>query len=284
MAHPAAATAAAPEASLTPEQGWHCNHFYYAFDRKALQRMSPEEKRAATDAFAGIFEAGQVAAPERLQLGIVAGHKADFSVMMMDPDPLKLDSVHQRLLASPLGPALTPTYSFVSVSEVSEYVPTVEQYGEKLAQEGDAPGSPAYQAKLKGYADRLPMMNRQRLTPDFPDWPASCFYPMNKIRHPNANWFTTPYSERNRMMAQHALSGRAFAGKVMQLITVAIGLDDWEWGVTLWARNPQFLKEIVYAMRFDEGSAKFAQFGPFFTSYRADARQVLRHCGLVESA
>ena len=87
-----------------------------------------------------------------------------------------------------------------------------------------------------------------------------------------------PFSDRNRMMAEHARSGMAFAGKVSQLITTAVGLEDWEWGVTLWARNPQFLKEIVYQMRFDEASAKYAEFGPFYAGYITTAPQMLEHC------
>ena len=163
--------------------------------------------------------------------------------------------VHQQLMASPLGVALVPTYSFVSVTEISEYVPTVEQYADKVAAEGDAVGSPAYEAKVKAYEQRLPMMNRQRLTPDFPPWPATCFYPMNKKRNVGENWFMLPASRRQTLMAEHAKSGMAFAGKVQQLITTSVGLDDWEWGVTLWGRNPEYLKDIVYRMRFDEASA-----------------------------
>ena len=123
-------------------------------------------------------------------------------------------------------------------------------------------------------------MRKQRLTPDFPQWPATCFYPMNKIRIPNANWFMTDFSERHRLMSEHARSGMTFAGIVQHLITTSVGLDDWEWGVTLWARNPEYLKDIVYAMRFDEASAKYAEFGPFYTSYIATVEEVLAHCGI----
>jgi chlorite dismutase len=178
---------------------------------------------------------------------------------------------------------LIPTYSFVSVTEVSEYVPTVEQYGQKLIAAGETEGSPAYEAKVKAYANREPMMRRQRLTPDFPSWPATCFYPMNKKRKVGENWFLLPASERHRMMAEHAKSGMAFAGKVTQLITVSVGLDDWEWGVTLWARNPQYLKDIVYRMRYDEASARYAEFGPFYTSYIATAQEMIQHCCLTGS-
>ncbi len=101
---------------------------------------------------------------------------------------------------------------------------------------------------------------------------------MNKKRKVGENWFTLAFSRRNQMMAEHARSGMAFAGKVSQLITVAVGLDDWEWGVTLWATNPEFLKDIVYRMRFDEASARYAEFGPFYTSYVATPAETLQHC------
>jgi peroxiredoxin len=266
--------------SLEPTEGWHCSHFYYRFDRGVLAGMSPEKLQSGREAILAILDPAGPEAPQRLQTSVVSGHKADFSLMLMDPHPLKIERVNQRLLASPLGSALVPTYSFVSVTEISEYVPSVEQYGQKLVAEGDAEGSPAHAAKLKAYADRLPMMNRQRLTPEFPPYPATCFYPMNKKRKVGENWFLLPFAERNKMMAEHAKSGMAFAGKVQQLITVSVGLDDWEWGVTLWAKNPQYLTEIVYKMRFDEASARYAEFGPFYTSYVTTPAEMLVHCGI----
>ncbi len=122
-------------------------------------------------------------------------------------------------------------------------------------------------------------MNKQRLTPEFPPgYPATCFYPMNKKREVGENWFNLAFSARSRMMAEHATSGMEFAGKVSQLISVGLGFDDWEWGVTLWARNPQFLKEIVYRMRFDQASARYGEFGAFYTSYIMSAPEMLNHC------
>ena len=266
--------------SLEPAQGWHCSHLYYRFDRAALARLSPDQVRAGREIVAAILDPQDATAPARLQVSAVSGHKADFGLMLMDANPLKIESVNQRLLASKLGPALIPTYSFVSITEISEYVPTVEQYGKKLVEEGETEGSPAYTAKVKAYGDRLPLMNRQRLTPDFPPWPATCFYPMNKKRKVGENWFLLPFAERNRMMSEHAKSGMTFAGKVSQLITVGLGLEDWEWGVTLWAKNPQFLTEIVYRMRFDEASARYAEFGPFYTSYIMPPAEMLDRCGI----
>jgi len=278
MSHGPHSGGAAAEASIELEQGWHCSHLYYRWDRGVLNGLSPAALEAGRAEFVRLLDPQGADATARLQTSIVSGHKGDFGLMLMDANPLKIDAIHQRLMASPLGAAVVPTYSFVSVTEVSEYVPTVEQYAQRLRQEGEQEGSPAFQAKVRAYEGRLPAMNRQRLTPDFPAWPSTCFYPMNKKRKVGENWFTLPFSARNQMMAEHARSGMQFAGKVLQLITVGVGFEDWEWGVTLWARNPQFLKDIVYQMRFDEASARFAEFGPFYTSYVASPEKILQHC------
>jgi hydrogen peroxide-dependent heme synthase len=280
MQRPAHAHSAEPVPhSLTPANGgWHCCHLFYSFDRAALKQLSLEQRMLGREQMIATLTAASADTPIRLQTSIVAGGKADFGVMLLDPDPLKIDRIHQRLLASELGSALRVSYSFVSMTEISEYVQSPEQFGERLVVEGMDPASAEYQARVKGYSDRLVEMNRQRLTPDFPPYPAMCFYPMNKIRDPNANWFMLPKEERSRLMIDHAKSGMAFAGKVSQLITVGIGLENWEWGVMLWAANPEYLKDIVYRMRFDEASAKYAEFGPFFTGYIATPQQILDHC------
>jgi chlorite dismutase len=240
--------------------------------------MDPVRLAAARDAVIATLDPSSSDAPLRLQTWIVSGAKADFAVMALDPEPLKVDRVHQRLMASPLGPALTPTYSFVSLTEISEYVFTPEQYAARLVSEGETEGSDAFNTKVKAYSDRLGAMNKQRLTPDFPPYPNACFYPMNKKRKVGENWFLLPKEQRTAMMAEHAKSGMAFAGKVSQLITVGLGLEDWEWGVTLWAANPEYLKEIVYGMRFDEASARYAEFGPFYAGYVASPAEMLDHC------
>ncbi len=266
-----------PEPSVVPVQGWHCNHFFYRWDRRELALIGPAELAGAKQQFCDCLN-DLNDRPERMQSFIVSGHRADMGLILMDPNPLCIDKVHQRLLATRLGRALVPTYSFVSMSEISEYLPNKEQYAEKLIRGGEDPGSPAYQAKVASYERRIPVMHAQRLAPEFPNWPAMCFYPMNKSRNVGANWFLEPLSARSEMMAEHAQSGMAFAGRVTQLVTTSVGLDDWEWGVTLWARNPQFLKDIVYTMRFDKASATFGQFGEFYVGYLATAEEILKHC------
>jgi chlorite dismutase len=267
-----------PEPSVIPSSGWHCGHYFYRFRRDQIE---PSLAKPHQDQLRAALEDTGPDSPERLAAYWVSGHQADFCVMVMDPDPAKVDGVHQQLLAPGLGKFIEPAWSFVSLSEVSEYVPTIERFRDRLIAGGADPDSPELAAKVTAYERRLPMMNEQRLRPEFPDWPSACFYPMNKSRVVGANWFSEPFSLRNAMMAEHAQSGIAFAGKVSQLISVGVGLDDWEWMVTLWARNPEYLKEIVYKMRFDQASAKYAEFGPFFTGYRATADEILSHCRLA---
>jgi chlorite dismutase len=266
------------ETAIQPCTGWHVSHLFYAFDRQRLAGLSPAMRAEGVREFAAALDPSGPHATTRLQTWVVPGHKADFAVVAMDPSPLAVDGVHQRLLAGPLGSALVPTYSFVSLTEVSEYVPTVEQYAQRLSAEGEVPDSPSYRAKVQGYAAREPAMQKARLEPELPPWPNACFYPMNKKRKVGENWFTLPFAERSRLMAEHGRTGMTFGGRVTQLITVSVGLDDWEWGVTLWARRPEWLKEIVYTMRFDEASARYAEFGPFYTGYVASPGQILAHC------
>ena len=269
------------DVSTKPSEGWHCSHLYYRFDRAVLQGLRASERSEGTAEFIAALNPEGPNAPARVQSSVVSGHKADFGLMLLDADPLRIDAVHQRLMSGPLGAALVPTYSFVSLTEVSEYVPTVEQYGRRLVEEGEDPDGPAYEAKLKAYQGREAMMRAQRLTPDLPPWPSTCFYPMNKKRKVGENWFLLDFETRSKLMAEHGRTGMTFGGKVTQLITVSVGFDDWEWGVTLWARSPEFLKDIVYRMRFDEASARYAEFGPFYVSYVTTPQALLEHCRIA---
>ena len=266
-----------PEPTVRLSEGWHCLHLFYRVDPKELNALSEYDLAAGREEVAALLDPARDGAPERTQTSVVSGHKADLAVLLMDPDPLRIDAVRQGIRASKLGTALVPAWSFVSITEVSEYVPTAEQYAERLRREGAGEDDPSFRAKLAAYEKRLPMMNRQRLYPDLPTLPVTCFYPMNKIRHPQANWYMTPFSRRSDLMAEHATSGIKFAGRVSQVITASTGFDAWEWGVTLWSRTPEDIKNIVYTMRFDEASARYAEFGPFYVSYVMTPAEALRH-------
>lgn len=269
-----------PDPTPVMNEGWHCLHLYYRVDQGVLNQIDQNTRATGRETLAELLNPDREDAPIRIQTSIVSGHKADLQVLVMDPDPIKIDSIQQAIRSSELGPALIPTYSFVSITEISEYVPTLEQYRTKLIQEGTDPESPAFQAKLKAYESRLPAMNQQRVYPEFPDFPVCTFYPMNKSRVPGANWYMEQFSNRYSMMAEHGLSGMKFAGRVVQVITASTGFDDWEWGVTLWGRAPEPVKEIVYTMRFDKASAKYAEFGPFYLSYIMTPKEAIAHLKL----
>ena len=283
MQRPHGHSAPLPEPTVKMSEGWHCLHIWYRVDQQALQQLDPADVAHGRAEVIEILNPTQPDAPARMQTSVVSGHRGDLGLMMMDPDPLKIDAIKQRLRASKLGTVLVPAWSFVSITEVSEYVPTAEQYAERLQREGTLPADPAFQAKLNAYQQRLPAMNQQRLYPEIPPFPVVTFYPMNKIRHPLANWYTEPFSVRSELMAEHATSGIRFAGRVSQLITASTGFDDWEWGVTLWSRSPEHVKDIVYSMRFDRASARYAEFGPFYIGYVMEAADALRHLRIQET-
>jgi len=275
VSHPAAA-APATEPTILLNSGWHCLHLFYRVNQAALNAIPEHKREAARDELSNLLNPQREGAPQRVQTSVVSGHRADLAILVMDPNPLVLDSIKTGIRTSTLGLALEPTYSFVSITEISEYVPSLQQYGERLALEGFDPQSPSFAARMKAYEGREVAMTKQRLYPDFPAWPVTCFYPMNKIRDPHANWYAQPFSRRYDLMAEHGKSGMKFAGKASQVITASTGLDDWEWGVTLWGREPAFLKEIVYTMRFDEASALYAEFGPFYVSYIMSPMEALK--------
>lgn len=179
----------------------------------------------------------------------ILGHKADLAFMALGADLWRL----RRLQTDLVHAGLDVCDSYVSLTEVSEYARGVPEE-----------------------------MKRARLHPVLPPEgkPAWCFYPMSKRRLPEQNWFTLPYEERRELMMEHGASGRAFAGRVLQVVTGSTGLDDHEWGVTLFAEHPDDLKEVVYTMRFDRASAVYAEFGPFYTGMVAPLGEILAELGV----
>jgi len=177
------------------------------------------------------------------------GHKADLAIMAIGPDVWRLRRLQTELQAA----GLEVRSSYVSMTELSEY----------------AQGLPEE-------------MKQTRLFPNLPPEGkrAWCFYPMSKRRNVGQNWFTLPYGEREELMRAHGKSGRTFAGRILQLITGSTGIDDYEWGVTLFGVHLDDLKEVVYTMRFDEASATYAEFGPFYAGVVAPIADVLAELGL----
>ncbi len=179
----------------------------------------------------------------------VLGHKADVAFMALGPDLWRL----RRLQAELQGAGLEVADSYVSLTELSEY----------------AAGVPEEMKQARLYPQLPPEGKR-----------AWCFYPMSKKRSAEGNWFTLPYEERKELMHEHGASGRKFAGRILQVITGSAGVDDYEWGVTLFGVHPDDLKEVVYTMRFDKASAIYADFGPFYTGIVAPIDELLTSLGV----
>jgi peroxiredoxin len=177
------------------------------------------------------------------------GHKADVCFMALGPDLWHLRSLQTRLQQA----GLEIVDSYVSMTENSEYAPDLPEE-----------------------------MKTPRLYPDLPPEGkhAFCFYPMSKRREVVGNWFTVPYEERKNMMYAHGKSGRNFRGRILQVVTGSTGVDDFEWGVTLFAHDFDALKEVVYTMRFDEASAIYGEFGAFYTGLLDEVEVVIERIGL----
>lgn len=179
----------------------------------------------------------------------VLGHKADLAIMALAEDLWVLRDLQSALAAA----GLDLVDSYVSLTEISEYA--------------------------AGVPDE---MRQARLYPQLPpaDKPAWCFYPMSKRRDVGQNWYTEDFERRRDMMYEHGASGRKFSGRVLQVITGSTGIDDFEWGVTLFCLRPDDLKEVVYTMRYDEASAVYAQFGPFYTGMVATLGEICDRLGI----
>lgn len=263
---------------VVPREGWHVLHLYYHVDHAQWSLLSDEEQRQAKTRLTGLVQEIR-ATPETHLLGFaVASPKADLGFMLLTPD-LQVANAYEKQLTLSLGPdILNPAYSYLSQTESSEYTTTREQYAAEtlVAEKGLAVGTPDYDAALKEFDDRMAHYLKHRLYPVLPDWPVICFYPMSKRRHGNDNWYSLSFEDRRRLMAGHARVGRTYSGRILQLITGSTGLDEYEWGVTLLAKDTLDIKAIVYEMRFDEVSARYGEFGDFYIGLQLPLDELFR--------
>jgi chlorite dismutase len=254
---------------VTASSGWGVLHLYYGVDREAAED-DPAAAKHIVDAVAALEADGHQA----LTLAML-GHKADLGVIALGPDLARLQQFQNELLAAPLE----PVYSYVSLTEQSEYGATEDEERERLTREEGLRGADL-DARLAVWRDRIEHYRENRVHPRLPMKQTCCFYPMSKRRAANANWYELAFDDRKELMAGHARVGRTYSGRVLQLITGSTGIDDWEWGVTLLADDIAALKEIVYEMRFDPVSAHYAEFGPFFTGLVLDPSDACARVGL----
>ena len=202
------------------------------------------------------------------------GHKGDLLLLHFRDS---LEDLHRAELAVSklaLSDFLEPTHSYLSMTELGLYESSAKTYTQ-LAERGLAPHSPDWNAAVSEVIARQQTAMAPRLFPEIPPAKFLCFYPMDRKRAEQKNWYTVPMTDRQRMMHEHGLIGRRYADCVRQIITGSIGFDDWEWGVDLFADDPSVFKKLIYEMRFDEVSAVYALFGTFYVGLRIRAENLL---------
>ncbi len=182
----------------------------------------------------------------------------------------ELKAVELQLAQLSLWDYLEPVRSYLSVIELGLYESSVKLF-RALQEQGIEPHSPEWNREVEQLMARQKEAMRPRLHPDIPSARYICFYPMDRRRGEDKNWYMLPIEERQRQMAEHGEGGRRWAGQVRQIITGSIGFDDWEWGVDLFADDPLTFKKLIYEMRFDQVSAEYAVFGPFVVGIRCPA-------------
>jgi hydrogen peroxide-dependent heme synthase len=195
------------------------------------------------------------------------GHKGDLMLIHFRPGFEGLGETEAALTKLRLWDHLELTSSYLSVVELGLYESSSKTYA-ALAEKGFAPHSPEWDAGIQETLERQRTAMQPRLFPEIPPAKWLCFYPMDRRRGEDKNWYRLPMAERQRQMAEHGSVGRRYAGTVRQIISGSIGFDDWEWGVDLFAEDPLVFKKLIYEMRFDEVSATYALFGSFFVGQR----------------
>lgn len=230
--------------------GWYCLHDFRKIDWTSWKQLSEAERNEAVQEFEHMLNNWHVV--EEGEKGShafysIVGQKADLMFMILRPTMDELNEVETELNKTTLADFFIPTYSYVSVVELSSYL-------------GKDDGSDPYENPYV----------RSRLYPNLPKSKYFCFYPMDKRRQGNDNWYMLSMEERRDFMRSHGEIGRKYAGKVKQIITGSVGFDDWEWGVSLFSDDVLQFKKLVYEMRFDEVSARFGEFGSFFVGNLLD--------------
>jgi hydrogen peroxide-dependent heme synthase len=258
-----------PPVPLTLE-GSSVLHQFFRFDWKAWRTCAPSDREKMAAEFAGVLkrlERTGADAPVQTALFSELGHKGDLILLHFRDSLEALNQVELELAQTRLYDYLTPVHSYVSVVELGLYESSRKTY-EAASAKGHAAHSPEWNAEIAESLKRGTEAMRPRLFPAVPDAKYLCFYPMDRKRGEGVNWYTVPFTERQRMMHEHGMIGRRYGDQVKQIISGSIGMDDWEWGVDLFAEDPVAFKKLIYEMRFDEVSAVYALFGQFYIGVR----------------
>jgi chlorite dismutase len=258
-----------PPVPLTLE-GSSVLHQFFRFDWKAWRLCAEGERKEITAQAIEMLkklEHAENNAPFHSALYSVLGHKGDLLLLHYRDSLEALNRVELMLAQTRLYDFLEQRHSYVSVVELGLYESTRKTY-EAAAGKGFEPHTPQWNAEIESSLSRASDAMSSRLFPSVPDAKYICFYPMDRKRGEQVNWYSVPFAERQRMMHEHGMIGRRYGDRVKQIISGSIGMDDWEWGVDLFADDPVVFKKLIYEMRFDEVSAVYALFGQFFIGVR----------------
>jgi chlorite dismutase len=265
-ARPQTASAEIPPVPLTIE-GYSVLHQMFRFRWQAWRPLRPTQKAEIADEAAQVLKGWEESTSGQSALFSMLGHKGDLMLVHFRESFDELNRAEMHFSQLRLSDYLEPATSYLSVIELGLYESTLKTYRE-LADRGLEPHSEEWNRAIQETLSRQREAMRPRLFPDIPKNRYVCFYPMDRRRGEDKNWYTLPIEERARQMNEHGLVGRRYAGEVRQIITGSIGFDDWEWGVDLFADDPLVFKKLIYEMRFDEVSAVYALFGTFYVGVR----------------
>lgn len=263
------ATAALPEVPLTIE-GYSVLHQMMRVRWSAWRELAESKQREIVEEASAMLSRMEQGSSGQSALFSLLGHKGDLMLVHFRESFDALNQAELELARARIGDYLEPTTSYLSVIELGLYESSIKTY-KALQDRGVEPHSEEWKKEIESTLARQREAMHSRLYPPMPAHRYISFYPMDRRRGEEKNWYTLPMEERQRQMNEHGLIGRRYAGEVKQIISGSIGFDDWEWGVTLFADDPLVFKKLIYEMRFDEVSAVYALFGHFYIGLRCPA-------------
>ncbi|HKQ38617.1 MAG TPA: hydrogen peroxide-dependent heme synthase [Verrucomicrobiae bacterium] len=277
--HSATTTSTSPSIKLN--QGIHVMHLFYRVNRLRWAELTRLDSEGARGKLESLCKARSAASHPRIATYANVCGKADLAFILYAAELGEIAQMHREIEQCFPAGALERVFNYLSITELTEYMPTDDDNRRTLIeQEKLDPESEAFKTRWAELSKRKADYEHYRLYPEMPDWEVMGFYPMNKRRAGSDNWYMLDFATRKRLMGGHARVGRKYAGRISQMITGSTGLDDWEWGVTLMAHQADALKEIVYEMRFDEVSARYGEFGPFYINLRLQPAAIWTHLHL----
>ncbi len=273
--HPTQHAAAALEAGQLPAvpltlEGYAVLHQMMRVRWAAWRALGASERRDIAAEAAALLSQMETKADGQSALFSLLGHKGDLMLVHFRESFDQLNQSEFDAGRLRLSDFLEPTTSYLSVIELGLYESSLKTY-KALSDRGVEPHSEEWKKAIAETIARQKDAMKPRLYPEMPPNRYLCFYPMNRLRGEDKNWYTLPMEERQRQMNEHGMVGRRYAGEVKQIISGSIGFDDWEWGVDLFADDPLVFKKLIYEMRFDQVSAVYALFGSFYIGLRCKA-------------